>query len=88
MSTTITLTGGATLTATDPDDDDNRTITIDHPDAPADLRNLEIGRITTMGHGRGFQVSLRCAWSGAGLRPETLRAIATLIEREMPEEDQ
>ena len=50
-------------------------IILDHPDAPGDMRNLEAVRIF-----RGcFQAA---PFSEGAMRPETLRAIADLIEEE------
>jgi hypothetical protein len=48
-------------------------VIMDHPDAPDDIRNMETGRIVT----GGFQAA---PFSAVVLQPETLRAIATLIE--------
>jgi len=48
-------------------------IILDHPDAPADMRNLEVGRVVE----GGFQPA---PFLAAGMRPETLRAIADLID--------
>lgn len=47
-------------------------VVIDHPDAPADLRNLEIGRLA----GGGYQP----VGADYALSPEVLRAIADLAE--------
>lgn len=47
-------------------------VVIDHPEAPADLRNLEIGRLT----GGGYQP----AGAPYALSPDVLRAIADLVE--------
>ncbi|MCP1414370.1 hypothetical protein [Paenarthrobacter sp. A20] len=46
---------------------------LDHPEAPDDMRHLEAGRVTQ----EGFQPAPFAAF---GLGPETLRAIADLIE--------
>lgn len=48
-------------------------VLLDHPDAPADLRHAEAGRIVEC----TFQPVAFCPF---GLRPETLRAIADLID--------
>jgi hypothetical protein len=58
-------------TATGPD----TLVIVDHPDAPPDMRHKEAGRIVD----GGFQPAPLAAFA---LRPETLRAIATLIEGE------
>ena len=51
------------------------TIVLDHPDAPADMRRIEVGRITH--DGEGFQPAPFVAGS---MRPAVLRAIADLME--------
>lgn len=48
-------------------------VILDHPDAPPDMRHTEAGRVIA----GSFQPA---AFAEFGLRPETLRAIATLIE--------
>jgi len=48
-------------------------VILDHPAAPADMRNHEAGRII----GGGFQPA---PFAEFGLRPDVLRAIADLIE--------
>lgn len=48
-------------------------ILLDHPDAPTDMRNTEAGRVEA----GGFQPAPFAAWAAS---PETLRAIADLIE--------
>lgn len=64
--------------------DDDRIITLSHPDAPADLQEVEVGRLVTMEGRTGLQVAPMFGFSGVVLPPETLRAIATLAQ---PEED-
>lgn len=49
-------------------------VVVDHPDAPDDMRNYEVGRLFP---GLGFLPAPFCE---AGLRPAALRAIADLIE--------
>ena len=46
-----------------------------NPAAPPDLRDREVGRVI----GGGFQPAMFAPWA---LTPETLRAIADLIERQ------
>lgn len=53
-------------------------VIVDHPQAPSDIRNLEVGRIV----GGGFQPA---PFLAGALSPSTLRAIADLIE-EAPNE--
>ena len=48
-------------------------VILDHTDAPADMRNLQGGRVI----GGAFQPS---PFAEFGINPETLRAIADLIE--------
>lgn len=69
----ITTSTGTTITLTDCDD--MTLVLLDAPDAPADMRNLEAGRLVD----GGFQPAPFAAW---GLVPATLRAIADLIEAE------
>ncbi|MFE2994149.1 hypothetical protein ACFXG4_03945 [Nocardia sp. NPDC059246] len=68
---TITTASGSTVTLTDRDGD--LIVLLDHPDAPADMRPTEAGRVID----GGFQPAPFAAW---GLRPSGLRAIADLIE--------
>jgi hypothetical protein len=49
-------------------------VILDNPNAPADMRNIEAGRITD----GGYQSA---PFSLGALTPETLRAIAHLIEQ-------
>lgn len=69
------LSNGTTVTLKD--SVDGPLVILDHPDAPKDLRNLEAGRIVTQPAGAGFQAA---PFSVGAMRPETLRAIADLIE--------
>lgn len=55
-------------------------VILDHPEAPGDMRNLEAGRIA----GGGFQPA---PFLAGAMRPETLRAIADLIESINDEND-
>jgi len=50
-------------------------ITLDHTEAPDDMRNLEVGRVTDSG---GFQPHPRAEFA---MSPEVLRAIADLIDQ-------
>lgn len=50
-----------------------RVILLDHPDAPTDLRNVEVGRVI----GGGFQTPS----ANYAMSPATLRAIADLVEQ-------
>lgn len=50
-------------------------VILDHRDAPADMHDFEVGRVV----GGAFQPAPFC---GGAMRPETLRAIADLIEKE------
>ncbi|WP_280381025.1 hypothetical protein [Nocardia wallacei] len=70
-SRTITTDTGTVITLNGLDG----TVYLDHPEAPADMRGLEAGRIID----GGFQPAPFAAW---GLVPETLRALADLIEAE------
>lgn len=66
----ITTEHDVTVTVTSTD-----LVVLDHPDAPDDMRHIEVGRLTHCGE--GFQpVPL---FPGA-MRPDVLRAIADLIE--------
>lgn len=47
-----------------------------NPDAPEDMREMEVGRIID----GGFQVSPLFGFSGAGFTPEALKALLLLIE--------
>lgn len=69
----ITTSTGTTITLTDLDD--MTLVHLDHPSAPADMRNMEAGRILD----GGFQPAPFADWA---LTPVTLRAIADLIEAE------
>lgn len=66
-----TSVGGTVSLVAGPDD--LLLVVLDHPEAPEDMRHLEAGRII---HG-GFQPA---PFAEYGLRPETLRIIAALIE--------
>ena len=50
-----------------------RTVVLDHPDAPADMRHTEAGRVID----RGFQPA---PFAPFAMSPEVLRHIASLIE--------
>lgn len=69
--TTITLSTGGTVRLAQRSGD--TVIILDDPAAPEDLRNTEAGRII-MG---GFQPA---PFAAIAVRPETLRAIADLVE--------
>lgn len=71
--TTKTTPGGTTVTLTNPGYG-NREIVLDHPDAPADLRNIVAGRIID----GGFQTPI--IGQPIAMSPDSLRAIADLIE--------
>lgn len=79
MSMTRTLDGGSTLTLHDADQHGDRLLTIDHPSAPDDMRNIELGRVVSMGGMHGLQVPI-FGWGEAALRPEALRAAADMID--------
>lgn len=49
-----------------------RRVIIDHPDAPSDIRNVEVG-LANQGH-------LQFPGTEFGMSPEVLRAIADLLE--------
>lgn len=68
---TITTDTGTTVTIAHKDGD--TIVVLDHPDAPADMRHKEVGRILD----GGFQPHPFATW---GAMPATLRAIADLIE--------
>lgn len=73
-----TISTGSTITVSEPRFDGNVLIHADHPDAPADMRNVELGRIAEQpGRGYGFQPA---PFSAALLSPEALRTIADMIE--------
>ncbi|MGN6403529.1 hypothetical protein [Sinomonas sp.] len=57
---------------------DGPLVVLDHPDAPDDMRNIEAGRIIL----GSYQPKPFCEF---GLRSETLRAIADLIEARVVE---
>lgn len=69
---TVTTTAGTTVTLTERHGE--TLVLLDHPDAPADMRSTEAGRILDS----GFQPRPFVAWA---LKPEVLRAIADLIEK-------
>lgn len=71
MSKKITLSNGTTVTLRD--SPEGLLVVLDHPAAPAAMRNHEAGRIID----GGFQP---VPFALFGLRPETMRAIADLIE--------
>lgn len=52
-------------------------IILDSPDAPAEHRNVEVGRIIEFEGRQGFQPA---PFSAYALTPEVLRAIAEIIE--------
>lgn len=66
-----TTSSGSTVTVIP--SDAGPLIVLDHPEAPEDLRNAEVGRVIE----GSFQPAPFCV---VGLRPEMLRAIADLIE--------
>ncbi|MGW5514641.1 hypothetical protein [Nocardia africana] len=68
---TITTDTGTTVCLALKDGD--TLVVLDHPNAPADMRHTEAGRIID----GGFQPYPFATWSAA---PSTLRAIADLIE--------
>lgn len=71
--TAITTKSGTTMRL---EERHGETVVIfDHPDAPTDARHQEVGRLVY--DGAGFQPAPFCA---AAFRPETLRALANLIE--------
>jgi hypothetical protein len=72
----ITTSTGSTVNV-ETDVDGTRLVILDHPDAPEDMRNYEAGRIVEFGGNFGFQPVPFCVGS---MGPETLRAIAELIE--------
>lgn len=72
MTRERTLDNGSTVRLEDTGHD--RLVILDYPDAPADMRNREAGRIIN----GGFQ---QAPYSSAfALRPATLRALADLME--------
>lgn len=68
---TITTSNGTTITLEVRHGD--TVVVLDNPDAPDDMRNTEVGRVTD----GGFQPVMFCPW---GLTAETLRAIAQAID--------
>jgi hypothetical protein len=68
---TITTSTGTTVAIVT--EGDLELIVLDHPDAPADMRNTEAGQLID----GGFQP---VPFAAFGLTPPTLRAIADLIE--------
>lgn len=73
----ITTPGGSTVKLKE--NDGAVEVVLDHPDAPADMRDTVAGRVTDFGGARGFQPVPFAAFL---LSPATLRAIADLIERD------
>lgn len=71
--TTKTTPGGTTVTLKESEYGDQE-IWLDHPDAPADLRDLVVGRIID----GGFQTPVLSR--PIAMSPDSLRAIADLIE--------
>lgn len=69
---TITTSTGTTVTLAERRGD--TVILLDHPNAPADMRNTEAGRIVD----GSFQPAIFAAWS---MQPEALRTIADLIDQ-------
>lgn len=69
---TITTSTGTTVTLAERLGD--TVILLDHPNAPAHMRNTEAGRIID----GSFQPAIFAAWS---MQPEALRAIADLIDQ-------
>ena len=72
---TITTSIGTTVTLKD--SEHGSLVVLDHPDAPDDMRNLEAGRLARFSGDWGFQPAM---FSEGLIGPETLRAIADLIE--------
>lgn len=69
MAKSITTDSGTTVTITE------GKVILEHPDAPEDMRTIEVGR--TVYDGTGFQPA---SFFPAALRPAVLRAIADLID--------
>lgn len=70
---TRTLANGTTITLKEDETGDNLLVILDNPNAPDDMRHHVAGRVT---YG-GFQPALLSAFA---FRPDTLRAIADLID--------
>lgn len=73
--TTHTTSGGTTVRVVTHETTGDRVVILDHRDAPDDMRNTEAGRVLD----GGFQPAPFVAWA---LTPNTLRAIADLVEEE------
>jgi len=71
----ITTSTGTTVRIEERRDPHSILVIADNPDAPADMRDRELGRVIK----GGFQPAPFAPW---GLSPETLRAIADLIEKQ------
>lgn len=72
--TLITTTEKGTVITVSPSREGNHVVTLDHPDAPADMRGVLAGRIID----GGYQPAIFAAWA---MSPDTLRALADLIEK-------
>lgn len=72
----ITLANGTTVRA-ESTANDKLAIILDSPEAPAEHRNAEIGRIVEFDGRHGFQPA---PFSAYALSPEALHAIAQIIE--------
>lgn len=70
---TITTESGTTMHLEERHGD--TLVIFDHPDAPAEARHQEVGRLVY--DGAGFQPAPFCP---VAFRPETLRALANLLE--------
>ena len=73
----IITSGGTTVKLQPCSDCGSADVILDHPDAPANLREVNAGRVTNAGGGKGFQPSQFADFS---MSPEVLRAIARLME--------
>ena len=81
MTESITTSTGSTLAIEA--NGANRIITIRHPDAPEDLRVLEMGRAVSFeGKPLGFQPTPMLGFTGAIFSAEVLRAVAALLDAE------
>ena len=81
MSELHTTTGATVAITTDAEQ--NRIITVSHPDAPEDLRTVTLGRVARFeGSPPGFQPAPLLGLTGALLSAEVLRAVATLVDAE------
>lgn len=77
----ITVSNGSTIRV-EANELTDRAVILDHPDAPFEHRNVEVGRIIEFQGRLGFQPA---PFSAYALSPEVLRGIARIIEMEPAE---